>query len=398
MPAAVAIWIWFCAYLNCAGWALSAIHQLNAGGYAVALAIWFATLFAWQRKTSGQIFPQIRLQKFVRRFRKPFPLAFLILAVMAFLGGAIYAPDNYDALAYRIPRVLHWLAAGQWQWIHTDFNRLNTRGCGMEWVSAPFIALLKTDRLLFLINIISFLLLPGLAFGVFTRLGVRRRTAWHWMWLAPTGYGFLLQAGSAGNDLFGAVCTMAAIDFALRARQGKEIGNVWLSFLAAGLMTAAKAFNLVLLLPWAIAIFPSMRLLFRRAMASILILIMAAGASLVPTALLNLRNCGDWTGLAAEPIGFATGHPVLHIVANTILVLLHNFAPPIFPFVHAWDNLVQRVVPDSVSIHLHQIFESQAAEFKIGEMQMEETSGLGLGVSFLLSCVLIRKIQRQSGF
>ena len=35
MPTLVLLWVWFCAYLNCAGWALSALHQLNARGYAV---------------------------------------------------------------------------------------------------------------------------------------------------------------------------------------------------------------------------------------------------------------------------------------------------------------------------------------------------------------------------
>ena len=55
-------------------------------------------------------------------------------------------------------------------------------------------------------------------FSVFTRLGVRRRVAWSWMWLVPTGYCFLLQAGSIGNDLFGAPFALAAVDFALRAK------------------------------------------------------------------------------------------------------------------------------------------------------------------------------------
>ena len=63
--------------------------------------------------------PQFRWQKFRRRFRRPLPLAFLIVAALAFLGGAIYAPDNYDALTYRLPRILNWLAAGHWTWIST---------------------------------------------------------------------------------------------------------------------------------------------------------------------------------------------------------------------------------------------------------------------------------------
>ena len=34
-PAAAVLWILFCAFCNCAGWLLSAIHQLNALGYLI---------------------------------------------------------------------------------------------------------------------------------------------------------------------------------------------------------------------------------------------------------------------------------------------------------------------------------------------------------------------------
>ncbi len=293
---------------------------------------------------------------------------------------------------------MHWLAAGQWHWIHTDFYRLNTRGCGIEWVSAPIIALLKTDRPLFLINLVSFLLLPGLVYSLFTRLGVRRRTAWHWMWLVPTGYGFLLQAGSIANDLFGAVCAMAAIDFALRARQGKKIGDLWPSILAAGLMTAGKSFNILLLLPWALAVLPALRLLLLRPLASALVLAMAVCASLVPTSVLNARYCGDWTGLALERPPINSGAPVLHFVFNAVVLTLHNFAPPVFPFASAWNHLMDHLIPPSLAIWLLQNFEPVAAQLQLGEMQMEESAGLGMGLSILLMLVLFNRIKCSSGF
>lgn len=393
MPTLVLIWVWFCAYLNCAGWTLSALHQLNACGYAVVLLLWLVAVFVWKQKTSAHILPNAGCKKLCRRFRKPFPLFFLVLAIMAFLGGAIYPPANYDALAYRIPRILHWLAAGQWHWIHTDFPRLNTRGCGIEWVSAPFIALLKTDRPLFLINMVSFLLLPGLTFGVLTQLGVRRRAAWHWMWLLPTGYGFLLQAGSIGNDLFGATFSLAAMNFALKARREKKFGDLCLAFCAAGLMTAGKAFNILLLLPWLLAVLPALRLLFLRPFASFLVLIVAAGASLVPTAVLNLKYCGDWTGLSAEQPTIAGGTPVLHFVVNAILMVLQNLVPPVFPFSHAWSQLMRHLIPPALAQTLQQNFEPAAAKMEIGEMQMEESAGLGMGLSLLLILVLVKKLK-----
>ena len=289
MPSLLLLWIWLCAYLNCAGWTLSALHELNARGYAVALALGFGALFIYQKKSGAAVLPKIHVAKLRRCFCKPFPLAFLILVTMAFLGGALNAPTNYDALAYRLPRVLHWLAAEQWHWIHTVFPRLNQRCCGIEWISAPIIALLKSDRPLFLINFISFLFLPGLVFSVFTRLGVRARVAWHWMWLVPTGYCFLLQAASIGNDLFGAVFVLAAMDFALRAKISGSARDFFTAILAAALMTSAKPSNLPLMLPWAIAILPSLKLFFRWPLRTVLVGFIALAASFAPTALLNLH-------------------------------------------------------------------------------------------------------------
>jgi hypothetical protein len=185
---------------------------------------------------------------------------------------------------------------------------------------------------------------------------------------------------------------MTAVEFALRAQQEKKIGDLWTSILAAGLMTAGKAFNILLLLPWAIAALPALRLLLLRPVISALILATAAGASLVPTALLNLHYCGDWTGLAAEqpPIG---GHaPFLHIAVNAILLLLHNFAPPVFPFANAWNHFATHLLPSSLTMQKPYSFEPEALSFKMGEMQMEEAAGLGVGLSLLLLPVLYKKI------
>ena len=384
MPAAVLFWVWLCAYLNCAGWTLSALHQLNAGGYAIGLLIGFVGLLLWRKRTSQSVLPRVRWQKFCRRFRHPFPAAFLILAAMVFLGGLLHAPNNYDGLTYRIPRILHWLADGRWHWIHTMFPRVNARACGIEWVSTPLIALLKTDRLLFLINLVSFLLLPGLVFSVFTRLGVRRRVAWHWMWLVPTGYCFLLQAGSIGNDLFGAPFALAAVDFALRAKVSKAPCDFFASVLAAALMTSAKTSDLPLLLSWAIAILPSVGLLKQRLLPTAAVGLMALAASFLPTAVLNAHYCGDWTGWKAESAG-VKNEPLLRTVSNAALITVQNLTPPVFPMAGAWNREVLHLMPAGLSTRLHAaVAEPAAAEFHVEEMQMEDNAGLGFGVTLLL--------------
>ena len=387
MKNAVAIWIWLCAYLNCAGWFLSAVHQLNAAGYAIALAVWIATLFVGKQffvspvpsNAHSLCFPRL-----VRRFKRPFPLAFLILSVMAFAGGALYAPSNYDGLAYRLPRVLHWLAAGQWQWVHTNFPRLNNRACGVEWVSTPLISLFRTDRMLFLINIISLLLLPGLAFSVLSRLRVRRRVAWHWMWIAPTGYCFLLQAGSISNDAFAAPLALAAIDFALRARISKRPVELFWSILAAAVLTSSKTSNLPLLLPWGIAILPSLKLLLQRPVATATVCLIAVFASFLPSAVLNARFGGDWSGVSLEA-DKPHGNIIFRTAANIALLGVINLNPPVFPESDQWNRFVQKELPKKLNLRLHEtLTEPPAAEFWTYQMQTEENTGLGFGVTILL--------------
>ena len=379
------VWIWLCAGFNLAGWVLSTMGQLNAGGYIAVFLIGTAAFLVWRhfdttRRSRGHWF-----QKAAHRFKRPFPLAFLILAVMAFLGGAIYAPTNYDALAYRLPRILHWLAAGRWQWIHTDFPRLNSRGCGIEWISAPMLALLKTDRFLFLINFIPFLFLPGLIYGVLTRLGVRRRAAWHWMWIAPAGYCFLLQAGSIGNDAFGAPFALAAIWFALRARESGRADDFFCSILSAALMTGVKTSNLPLLLPWAVAIVPSMWIVFRRPVATVAVCVVAAFASFLPTAATNQYYCHDWSGRSLE-VDQTHGSTLIRLGVNTVYIAFTNLTPPVFPEANQWNDFVQRVIPRQLSSKLSEVFtEKGPAEFHADQMQIEESTGFGFGATLLLA-------------
>ena len=383
-----AAWIVFCAFCHGAGWVLSAVNQLDPVGYVVVFTLAAAGMWLWRSKRGLGLCPRFRLARW--RLRRAFPLGFVLVASLAILGGILHPPTNYDALAYRTPRVLHWLADQHWHWIHTEFHRLNTRGCGIEWVTAPLIALTGTDRFIFVINAICFVLMPGRVFSVWTHLGVRRRVAWHWMWIFPTGYCYLLQAGSIGNDLFGALIALSAFEFALRASRSRRLGELWVAILAAGLMTAGKAFNLLLLLPWLLAAWPVLRLLVRRPLITALTLLTAAAASLLPMAVLNARYCGDWTGQTAEHlVVIGAKSPGFLLAVNSLLVPLHNFAPPIFPFSRAWGNMMHALIPPALAERLEKNFETPAARFELGEMQMEESAGLGLGVSALLLAVFV---------
>jgi hypothetical protein len=397
-PFLVSPWILICSLAAFGGWVLSAIHELNVRGY-ICLGIMALILAAAVRSRISRPKRCCQPRKFKSRFSRFFPAVFLIFLVLTGLSGLLYAPSNYDGLAYRTPRVLHWLAHQRWYWIPTEFHRLNTRAANFEWLTAPIILFFKTDRPIFLINLCSFAILPGLVFHVFTRLGVPRRVAWYWMWLVPTGYCFLLQAGSIGNDLFGSALALAAISFALRARESRNIYDIYLSLLAAALMTGSKASNLPLLLPWLIALFPVLPVLFRRAFLTVLVGIVSAIISFLPQMALNVRHCGDWSGMAAEHTEFTRGKPALRVANNAVLLVLQNIVPPVFPLANAWDAAVDRYRPASWSQTINPSFEPVGGHWRLPEMQTEEAAGLGCGLSLLLAGSWIaarwRSLKRQ---
>ena len=419
----VRIWIWVSVLASAAGWLLSALGQLNQAGYAILGAVVVVGL--WVGRTvsggapAGRIFNWRKLRS---RFRRWLPASFAGLAFLVFLGAALYPPTTHEGLTCRVPRVLHWLAEGHWHWITTPNARLNDRPCGLEWLAAPLLLFTRSDRGLFLINFIPLLLLPGLIFSVFTRLGVRPRVAWHWMWLLPTGYNFLLQSGSLGNDTTPAFYALAAVDFGLRAWTSRRPADLWLSILSAAFLTATKVSDLPLLLPWAVVVFPLLpRILhapvaadgsrrklsaaktaptpiggytlaehhargetpwlIRQLAATLAVVVLAASVSFLPTAAFNIHYGGDWAGLAVEHSVIEMKHPLVGLWGNTLL-LLKNFAPPIFPLAGWWNQSALTILPHSLVAPMVANFEP--GFHTVGELPIEDAAGLGFGVSFLL--------------
>lgn len=392
----VKAWVWVSALASLAGWGLSAAGQLNRTGYLVFSGACLVLFWILRENVPHQ--PCFRVGRLVvlrKRFARFLPAAFLFLCGIVLLGGLLYAPTNHTGLTYRTPRVLQWLSEEGWFWIHTPSYRMNNRTCGFEWLSAPLLLFFKSDRLLFLLNFIPFLLLPGQIFSLFTRVGISPRVAWPWMWVMPTGYCFLLQAGSIGNDAFPTVYALAAFDFALRARLSRRWSDLALSLLAAAMLTGAKASNAPLLLGW-IFIFtnafwrtlPVFRTQTGRQRvfwigSAALILLTAFAASLLPTAILNIRFCGDWTGLNLERAGMDMQSPMVGLWGNGLLFALHNYVPPFFPLAKWWNASALHVLPKW-------IVDPMTANFEDGyhllwELPTEDWVGLGFGVTLLLT-------------
>ena len=394
-PLGVEAWIVISTCLVAGGWILSALGQLNMGGYAVVRVM--AAVLCWRMIHPGANRP-VRYR--LKRFRRPLPILFLILAACGLIGGLLYAPTNWDALAYRVPRVLNWLDAQKWHWIHTNGPRLNSRAAGFEWLMTPLILFTKSDRPIFLINFVSFLLLPGLIFSVFARIGVRPRVAWYWMWLLPGGYVFALQAGSIGNDSFAAVYALAAVDYALRGTVSKRFKDFALSLLAAGLLTGAKATNLPLLLPWFIVVLPLIaRWLRQKPALSLAAATLALLISFLPTAVLNQLYSGDWTGVnverTAEPY-ITVQNPIVGIGTHSLLLLLQNMVPPFFLLAQWFNQHLTDFLPTSLLNTLSTNFHGMGI-FKLWELPGEDGfCGIGFGATILLLAAL--SVALRSGF
>jgi hypothetical protein len=208
------------------------------------------------------------------------------------------------------------------------------------------------------------------------------------MWLVPTSYCFLLQAASLGNDLFGAVFVLAAMDFALRTKTSCLARDFFTSVLAAALMTSAKPSNLPVMLPWALAMLPSVPLLWRWPVRTMIVGLIALMASYLPSAVLNWHFCGDWTGLKVET-GPVAPAPFFLTGVNAFLLGIQNFTPPVFPLNSGWHEFFVHHLPAGLALRLDQMMEVGLRTFDLDLLQIEEHAGLGFGVCVLLVVSLV---------
>jgi uncharacterized membrane protein YiaA len=379
MHAAVVLWLLVAVWFNCVGWVLTIANQLNHTGYWAATLI--GVLLAWLawRKKIRRYHTRIRW----RRFCRPLPAVFLVVIISAFAGGCWNAPNNFDALTYRLPRMLDWLSNGGWYWIPTTNMRMNFSAVGWEWTAMPLLTLTGSDRSLFLINATGFALLPGLVYSILRRLGVPSKVAWHWMWLVPLCYGMVTQAGSIGNDLTGTICFLISLYFGLRFRQTGCPADAWLALLGAALMTGIKVSNLPLALPCVVAALPAWQCIKRNPVSTCGVLVIAVTVSAVPIMALNHYHTGSWNGDPQNRTQVQVKHPATALLGNFLLIGEQAIMPPLLPAA----GKLNRVTMDQLPLPVEQLLSKEYPRFyfkKLNELPTEESAGLGLGITLPL--------------
>lgn len=413
MTIVVRIWILLSTVLVSAGWILSVLHQLNRGGYAIVfLLLAIAAIYWWKKnKISPETFGRT-VRKFRKRFKRAAPFLFLLLAMLTFAGGSLYPVLNPEANTYRLPRVCHWLAANQWHWIHTPDLRMNIAACGYEWLVTPLILLNGSDRLVFLVTWLPFLMLPGLIFSVFTRLQVRPRTAWWWMWFLSSGWCFVLEAGSGTNDSFATVYALAAVDLALRTRKSGKISDLWLSLLAAALATGVKQTSVPLAALWIVAAWPVLYLLRPKLISTAAVAATAILISVIPISIINYTHYGTWLPLKSlknSAFG-AHGHyelnPFLGIIGNSFCIPVANLWPPFSEFlppyygdnILEWNYWMTQFNASNFGQHFASFENFGYLNMNIDKDPGEGTAGIGLSICILTLAAFYQKrlLRRQS--
>lgn len=389
MLLAARLWIWLSAILVAGGWLMSAAHHLEPAGYlAVFLIVAGVGFWDFRRLAAASPARALFRRPSLARFRRPLPLLFLVTVGLNLLRGLANPTPNYDSDTYRIPRVFNWLWNHGWTWITTADTRMNIAGCVYEWLEAPLLLLTRTDRWLFVINLLSYMLLPGLIFFVLRRMGVVARVAWWWCWILAGGGCFIFQACSTVNDSLGAVYVLAALAFAFRAAETGAVADLWLSLLAAALLTGIKQSNLPLLLPWVAAIWPARRLALRYWPGTLVVASVAALCSVLVISYLNWRYTGDWKGFSASANGehYVWGshqqltNPFWGLIGNAFAFPVQNLLPPVFPAYQRWNAAMQQFLQTPFGSHFTQ-FESFGL---LDRATTEGNTGIGLSVCFLL--------------
>ena len=375
------LWVILQVGLCAAGWGLSAIKELNTRGYVLVFGV-LAWVAARLWRNTGQSWTVLKRQvsKLPRRFRRIMPLTFLVVVLISLVGG-LRSPSLFvDSLAYRIPRVLHWLSEEGWHWIASPDRRLNVVGCNLEWLWTPWLLFFKDEQGLFLITLVSYLFLPGVLFSFLRQCNVAGKVAWWWMWILPGGYCYAMQAGSLGTDGYSATVALAAVLFGIRGLRSGKVEEMWFAIVAGGLLAGIKQVNLPLLLVWIVPLAFGWRILLSRPLGTSFCGVLALAISALPIIVANHLYTGNWKGFSAAQLeNYEQDSAFWGILGNAINVSVQNLVPPLFPFAARWNELMSQFLQTPLGRNFH----FEAFGF-VTRSQAEHVSGAGMGLSLLV--------------
>jgi hypothetical protein len=119
-------------------------------------------------------------------------------------------------------------------------------------------------------------------------------------------------------------------------------------------------------------------------------MVVAAGVSFFPLALMNNIHCGSWLGTTTTSAQFEIHQPLVGIAGNAFQLALDNFVPPVFPLAGWWNLNVPLLMPHFVMEAVNANFDT--GFFTIGELPTEDWAGVGFGISMLLIASILASL------
>lgn len=111
--------------------------------------------------------------------------------------------------------------------------------------------------------------------------------------------------------------------------------------------------------------------------------LIAAAVSFLPMALLNIHFTGDYAGDPNNYTKMKVSNPVSGMLGNSLQLGRDNLAPPLLPRPIDWGPMV----PSQLKAILDRDF--PRLNLRMGELQIEEGAGLGLGIVLFVSLFIV---------
>jgi hypothetical protein len=181
---------------------------------------------------------------------------FLIVWFGALFAVALFAaPNNFDSLTYRLPRVMHWAAQGSVDHYPTEVVRQLDRAPFAEWVLLHIYQLRHTDHWFNLAQWAGFAFLVLAVHELTARYTPSRRRRYLAVVLAATMPMAMLQATSTQNNVLQSLFFVLFVFFGLRCSERNNVSaaegtDLFVCGLALGLSVLTNTTSLIFAVPF----------------------------------------------------------------------------------------------------------------------------------------------------
>lgn len=310
----------------------------------LALAILLGLAIRWRK----ELWESVRVQASALVSWWPVTLVFGFILILAL----VYEPAVHDTLAYRLPRIRLWMQDGVLQWYEGADQRCNGLGRNWEWLGMAILQVFRSERLLVLPSLVSWILLSRILFTWAEDFAASNRAARWTAFVLCTSPIFVVQGCTTMNDLMAATLVAASVMLLITAWENddRKQGGLDLVFsgLALSLATGVKPNFGTLGVLWALG---SVLWLFRRGGFKILpwpvlaaALPLAIIGSGLPTLILNSLNTG---GIMAQmdtgKFSVAPTNPYAGLVFGHVMFWWQCLQPVFNPFASSLNGLTSQI-------------------------------------------------------